>query len=200
MKLKRTKNLFRTGNLDVNEKFVKNGYIYLLRGDKKGLERGLTSFYYRQGHTLENMKIDANKMARAHVINGKTAFISATTNYKIAASFANRQKIYVVRVPLEDIFIYCDDLTRLLFEYEYLIPDIIEASEIIKTFKYDRLTPLYKYLVEELDLPISPTDLGVDDEWLKKIDYNELEMMEEFNNAGSSLDPMLEAIQKILIK
>lgn len=198
----RTHNLFDSKTMNLNDKFIKDGYIYLLRGSKKNLENGITSKLYREGKTLKNSGVTPDTMAMAHVLNGNTAFISTTTSYYVAASFSKKDTIYIVKIPINDIYVYVDDLTISLEESEYLVPDFIEEKEIVSSFKYDDLKSIYLYLKEDIGLNILPEDLNVTLDDLNKIDYEKLDLLSDFNTGGEGLlfDNLLNDIQKKIIK
>ena len=198
----RTHNLFNSKTMSVNEKFVKGGYIYLLRGCINNLEGGITSKLYREGKKLKSLSVNPESMALAHVLNGNTAFVSATTSYYTAASFSKKCSIYIVKIPVKDIFVFTNELTESLDENEYLIPDYISKDEILTSFKYDELGKIYFYLKDVIGLNILPEDLEVSIEELDRIDYDKLQRYEEFNNGGegSIFDDILGDIQKIIIK
>jgi len=182
---------------ELNPKFVKDGYIYLLRGAKNGQETGFYSREYAKKNTIESLRLDPNKVAYAQRLNGNTPFISATTDIYIAASFANYERIYVLKIPVSDVYKFESDAVGGFIdlpEEEYLIPDYISKEEIIRSFRYDKFRQIYNFLTKEIGLMITPEDLGE----MGDIDHPDMDRIEigaSFNNSASYLDPILSALQ-----
>ena len=200
----------RSKNLDIyaqkgenarklNLKFIKDGYMYLLRGARDGQANGFYSEQYSKKNTIESLKLDPNNVAYAQSMNGNTPFISATTDLYMAASFSNKQRIYILKIPVEDIYtLYQNDM---LMEEEYMIPDYISKDEIIKSFRYDRFRQIYNYLTLQVGLKITPEDLAIKDKDLSNPDMDRIELAMEFNNSGADLwDPILKVIQECYLE
>ena len=183
----------------IDEKFVKDGFMYLLRGAKKGQETGFYSREYARKNTIQSLGLDPYQTAFAQCMNGNTPFISATTDLYTAASFAKKERIYVLRIPVEDVDTFCS--VSELMEQEYMIPDFISKEEITRSFRYDKVGALYRYLTEEIGLDICPADLGATLEDIVSLDYDKLERIMDFN--GEENEPMdyyLNAIQDALLE
>ncbi len=183
----------------LNKRFIKDGYMYLLRGAKNGQDTGFYSQLYSEGKTIESEKLDPKKVASAQRIIGNTPFISATTDIYVAAGFANNNRIYVLKIPVEDVYSFCEDNTFLsLEESEYVIPDFISQEEIDRSFRYDKFKGIYHYLANEVGLDITPEDLG-EYEDLNQPNMNKIKSLQMFNNKDSFLDPALKEVQKYLL-
>lgn len=197
---KRSQHLERYADLGIdakklNSKFIKDGYIYLLRGAKHGQDSGFYSREYSNKNTLESLYLDPNSVAEAQSINGNTPFISVTTDFYMAASFSNLERIYIVKVPIEDVYTFFQNES--LREEEYMIPDYISAEEIICSFRYDKFKQIYYFLKKEIGLDINPRDLGQ----LKDIDVVDMERIKSemiFNNSASHLDCILDIFRDSL--
>ncbi len=187
----RSKNLRTDTGLILNPKFVKDGYAYLLRGAKKGQESGFYSREYARKNTIESLDLDIDILSTVHTICGDTPFISTTTDYYIAASFANKERIYIVKVPVEDVYSF--EVVTNDSESEYLIPDFISSDEIVVSFRYDKAGAIYRFLKGEVGLDLEPSDLGLVESDLTCIDYDKLQSYMDFNGDGdfSPLDPAL---------
>lgn len=182
---------------ELNQKFIKDGYMYLLRGAKNGQETGFYSAEYAKKNTIENLKLDPNKVAYAQRLNGNTPFISATTDVYTAASFANHERIYVLKIPVEDVYMFeedTDDMFLGLVEEEYMIPDYIGKEEIIRSFRYDKFKQIYNFLAKEIGLDITPSDLGERGD-IEHPDMERVELGIECNFSASYLDPILSIVQ-----
>ena len=178
----------------LNKKFIKDGYMYLLRGAKAGQETGFYSEKYAKKKTIENLRLNPNNVAYAQSMNGNTPFISATTELYTAASFAEQQRIYILKVPVEDIYTFYQN--EMLMEEEYMIPDYIAKEEIIKSFRYDKFKQIYNFLTLQVGLKITPEDLRVTAEDLSNPDIERIEFETECNNSGADIwDPILKAVQ-----
>lgn len=183
----RTKGLFKKGLSKVNEKFVKDGYIYLLRGQQRDGSEGIKSYYYeKENMTVDECYCSLEKMAFQHTINGKTPLISTTTDYMVAASWTEKKRIYIVKIPLEDIYVYEDDFSEIYGEEEYFVPDIIYKEEILKSFRYNKLKEVYEYLTKEIGLDILPEDLGIINNDKLNFDYNLFNILHKYNFAGEN--------------
>lgn len=177
----------------LNPKFIKDGYIYLLRGAKNGQETGFYSREYAKKGTIENLGLDPILVAYAQSLNGNTPFISATTDLSTAAAFSLKQRIYILRIPVEDVYtLYVEEG---LVENEIMIPDYISSEEIVNSFRFDKFRQIFGYLTEEIGLSITPEDLGETYETIKNPDMDKIERYIAFNEGASYLEPMLDALK-----
>lgn len=184
---------------NIDEKFVKDGFMYLLRGGKKGQETGFYSREYANKNTIQSLGLDPYQTAFAQCMNGNTPFISATTDLYTAAAFARKERIYVLRVPVEDVYTFCSFSE--LMEQEYMIPDFISKDEIARSFRYDKTSALYRYLTEEVGLDICPVDLGATPEEIVSLNYDKLELIMDFNGEENEpMDYFLNAIQGAVLE
>lgn len=182
---------------NLNKNFIKDGYMYLLRGALNGQESGFYSREYAKGNTIESLGMDPYDVAYAQFLNGNTPFISTTTDYYTAAAFSKKERIYIIRVKADDVYTFYQD--EGLEEKEYMIPDYISNEEIIKSFRYDKLKQIFNYLKNEIGLKITPYDLGVTEDDLEMIDTNRLNRYIAFNAGDSFLDFGLSLIQNNLL-
>lgn len=134
--------------------------MYLLRGALKGQDTGFYSQEYARRNTIESLGMDHYNVAYAQFSNGNTPFISSTTDYYTAASFSKKERIYIIKIKISDVYTFYQDET--LEEKEYMIPDYISNKEILKSFRYDKLKQIFNYLTNEIGLKISPEDLGLE--------------------------------------
>ena len=178
----------------LSDKFIKDGYAYLLRGAAFGQESGFYTIKYTDKKNIENTNANPVVAAFSQMFDGSGQFISTTTNLLTAASFANGGRIYVVRVPVEDVYSFksfCD------FEYEYLIPDYIGKDEIIGCFKFGNFKQIYDFLISQ-GLDIKPEDLGVSLEELLNPGLQHVKVLTEFNQESMFLEPLMKEMQKNL--
>lgn len=182
---------------NLNKKFIKDNYMYLLRGALNGQESGFYSQEYAKGNTIESLGMDPYDVAYAQFLNGNTPFISTTTYYYTAAAFSKKEKIYIIKVKVDDVYTFYQDES--LEEKEYMIPDYISNEEIIKSFRYDKLKQIFNYLKNEVGLEITPEDLGVTEKDLEIIDMDILNQYIAFNVGDSFLDYGLSLIQDSLL-
>lgn len=192
--LERFTTLTKNGCKDLNPKFIKDDHIYLLRGALANQETGFYSEEYANKNTIESLHLDPQGLADLHTRYGNTPFISATTDLNIAASFSNKQRIYILKMLKEHVYTFQRDFN--LLESEYYIPDYIAQEEIIRSFRYDKFKQIFNFLTIEIGLDITPEDLNVTAEELECIDKDKLEMMIEFNNGADYLDPILEQLKE----
>jgi len=195
----RSKNLERyaPNSKDLNEKFIKDGYMYLLRGAKNGQETGFYSMEYAKKNTMESLRLDPNKVAYAQKMNGNTPFISATTDIYIAATFTNYERIYVLKIPVSDVYQFGEELVNSFFdlgEKEYMIPDYISDAEIIHSFRYDKFKQIYNFLTKEVGIEITPKDLGENGD-IAHPDIERIKIGVECNFSASYLDSILSIVQ-----
>lgn len=182
---------------NLNPKFIKNGYMYLIRGAKNGQETGFYSREYSNKRTIESLGLDPQQVAYAQVINGNTPFISTTTDLYTAAAFSQKQRIYVIKIPVGDVYTFEQD--EMLLEEEYMIPDYISSSEIIRSFRYDKFKQIYEYLTKEIGLNITPQDLGITVNDLNAPNMAKIDSYIKFNNGSSGLDPFLSLVQDLMV-
>ncbi len=191
----RSKNLRKKEVIDtVDPKFVKDGYAYLLRGAKKGQESGFYSREYARRQTIESLGLDVNHLHMAHKMTGDTPFISTTTDYYIAASFSKKERIYVVKVPVEDVYVFPSEIDD---EHECLIPDFIGKDDIVGSFRYNKAGAIYRFLVDEIGLDLGLEDLGMCEEDLTCINFEKLQRYIDFNGEDevSPLDDIISSIK-----
>lgn len=162
----RTHNIYMYSPKKINESFCKNGYIYLLKGAENNYSDGLKSRFFREGIRLNNASADIEQLTFYQSIGVPTPFISMTTNYQTAASFALDGKIYVAKIPCTDVYCSSNSAADILKETEYLVPDIIYSDEIVKVFKVDDFRGIYNYLKNEIGLKIAPEDIGLSSEMI----------------------------------
>lgn len=159
LNINRTHGLFKP-NMPINEKLVKDGYIYLFRGDNSGFENGFHSKFYKKNIMLSDIQNPVEEIAELHTLDCISPFISTTARPIVAAMYSKKRNIYLLRIPLKDIYVYSDSESFDL-EQEYLVPDLISKDEIVKVFKHDEIKELYYYLVNEIGLNITPDDIGL---------------------------------------
>lgn len=159
--------------------------MYLLKGAGDGQENGFYSEQYSKKNTIESLRLNPNNVAYAQSINGNTPFISATTDLYMAAAFSNKRRIYILKIPVGDVYTFYQN--DMLMEEEYMIPDYISSNEIIKSFRYDKFRKIYYYLTLEVGLNIKPEDLAIEDKDLRNPDMDKIESETEFNNSGAEL-------------
>lgn len=179
----RTHNLYTESQKEIEKCFYKKGYIYLLKGDPEEHKDGFKSYYYLKGYRLSDTTVDIEKAAYMQTLGINSYFVSTTTDYMTAAAFSKRNKIYVIKIPVTDVYRQDNDLVRDLKEKEYLIPDCVFPYEVVASFDFNNFNSLFSYLTNEAGLDILPEDLGVTSEiFTKGIDYNQLQIIEEFNS------------------
>lgn len=160
---------------ELNKKFCKDGYMYVLRGDYRNCEGGFYTLQYScSGKNLEQLSSELSPAEAQYMLthsdtsfedenipqntaevflnrqtqSGGAPFISATTNFQIAEEFASSKdgEIYILRVKMSDIIKAVNDLG--MDEVEYLIPDFVEMSEVAEKFSYKDYTKIKEYLTE----------------------------------------------------
>lgn len=198
----RSKNLERYSNEGINAKdlnfnFIKDGYMYLLRGACNGQETGFYSRAYSNKETIESLGLDPNRVAFAQSLNGNTPFISTTTDIYVASAFSKKQRIYVIKIPIEDVYTFYKDDN--LMESEYMIPDYISSEEIIRSFRFDKFKQIYNYLTTEIGLSITPEDLGTNIEDILAANMSKIDRIMYFNESSSFLDPLLGECQNAFL-
>lgn len=181
----------------LNPKFIKDGYMYLLRGAKNGQETGFYSRLYKEKRTIETENLDIDNVAYAQQVNGNTPFISATTSLSTASAFANHERIYVLKIPVEDVYFFCE--IDGLFEEEYMIPDFVKQEEILRSFRHDKFKQIYNFLTTEIGLELTPEDLGETKETIQKPDKEKIENMIAFNEGDKWMDDLLSFFQKAMM-
>ena len=184
---------------NINDKFVKDGYMYLLKGAKKGQETGFYSREYADKNTIESLGLDPYQVAYAQSLCGNTPFISTTTDIYSAAAFARKEKIYVIKVPVSDVYTFFN--FEQLLESEYMIPDFIAKDEIVRSFRYNKVDSIYRYLTEEVGLDICPADLGATDEQIASLDYKRLDLIMAFNgDENEDIDCVFDQLRDVTLK
>jgi hypothetical protein len=164
----RTHNIYN--GRPINNNLVKDGYIYLFRGDSSG-DTYFKSRKYDKGIKLSDVKEPLDLIAKYHTEEFPTPFISLTSSVLAASMYSNMTKIYLVKIPVKDIYIYRNEISTL--EEEYLVADYISKEEIVKIFEFDQIKDIYEYLLGTIKLNIVPRDIGVPYD-----DINELKIMD----------------------
>ena len=176
------------------QKFIKDGYLYLLRGSRQGQTSGFFTYQYAnekknlEQYLKENPRMTADMLASKQSMKGRERFISTTTDITVAAEFTKLNKdnneqgsIYVIKVKPEDAFRVVSPVGLDEFwgdksqkdESEYLIPDYIKPEEILKEFKYNEYEEIYKYLKEEIGLNIKKSDIYLREDVSKQIELSD---------------------------
>jgi hypothetical protein len=150
---------------NIDPSLVKNGEIYLLRGDYSGLSsRGIYPYsFVRWLMTLDQfLEADKNSDLRDHYyfrpqtkleqymwqhsLGGCEPFVSATPNFDIARKHPNYEEnsgsVYVIKMPLDRVILnYASIVEHKGKEAEYLISDYILPDQILAEIdpkdKYD---------------------------------------------------------------
>lgn len=156
MNINRTHKIYN--NQPVNNNFVKDGYIYLFRGDSNNLS-SFSSKYYKKKIKLSNIDRPLDVIAQLHTEEFDTPFISLSSSPITAAMYSNMNTIYIVKVPLDDVYVYRNEISRL--EQEYLVADYIDKKEVIAKYRFDEIKEIYNYLKNTIKLDISPKDFGI---------------------------------------
>lgn len=164
----RTHNIYN--GRPINNNLVKDGYIYLFRGDSSG-DICFKSRKYDKGIKLSDVHEPLDLVAKYHTEEFDTPFISLTSSAIAASMYSNMTRIYLVKIPVEDIYIYRNQISTL--EEEYLVADYISKEEIVKIFEFDQIKEIYEYLLGTINLNIVPRDIGVPFD-----DINELKIMD----------------------
>lgn len=192
----RVENQIAAKNID--EKFIKDGFVYLLRGGKKGQETGFYSKEYANKNTIQSLGLDPYKTAFAQSLNGNTPFISATTDLYTALAFSRKERVYVLRVPVGDVYTFYN--FHELMEHEYMIPDFVSQNEIVRSFRYDKVKSIYRYLTEEVGLDICPEDLGTTAEDIILLNDDRLKSIMYFiGEEKEPMDILLNAVQSVIL-
>ena len=169
MNINRTHKIFN--NKEINDKLVKDGYIYLFRGDSNNLS-SFSSKFYKQGIKLSNVDRPLDILAKMHTEEYDTPFISLSSYPITASMYSNMNTIYLVKIPIEDIYVYRNTISTL--EQEYLVADYISKQEIIARYRFDEIKELYKYLKDNIKLDIVPKDIGIPVDDIKDFKINDL--------------------------
>lgn len=188
---KRSKRIKISGIQELNEKFVKDGYIYLLRGAEAGQMSGFFAYPYCQSkiNLEEYLKRystkTVEKLLEKHGEIGKGYFISATTKLPLTTKFCHKVgnesgSIYILKMKPEDVyrlpphkleflptFMNAEDFN----EEEYVTPDYIMPNELVEEFEYTDYIGVYKYLTEVIGLKITLQDIGFSESIEKEKDY-----------------------------
>lgn len=186
----RSKNIKISEVKEPNEKFIKDGYIYLFRGAEAGQMSGFFAYPYCQSklnleeYCQRNPHITSNTMLEKQGQLGKGYFISATTKLPLTTKFCHKVgnesgSIYVLKIKIENVyrlpphkpeflpnFINAEDFN----EEEYIVSDYIMPNEIIGEFEYTDYMGVYRYLTEVIGLKITPQDIGFSEDIEKEKD------------------------------
>ena len=177
---KRSKSIILPRTREPNKRFVKDGYLYLLRGAEYGQMSGFFSYLYCQlklnleEYCKKNVNLTPIHILEKHSEMGKGYFISATTKLPTTTKFAHRVgekngSIYILKLKPNEVFAL--ETHKPLFvpnfmdletfnEEEYVIPDYVMPSEILKEFEYTDYSGVFRYLTETIGLDITPQDVG----------------------------------------
>lgn len=159
----RTHNINKYSPKEINRKFCKDGFVYLLKGSSSIHPDGYKSILFqRTGIRLQDeTNIDIKQASFDQSIGIPSYFISLTTDYATAVKFANSSngRINVLKLPYDDVCVADNSISNQLKESEYLVPDFICPDEIIKSFEEDDLVGLFKYLSNEIGLEINVKDI-----------------------------------------
>lgn len=194
-------NRLKMNNLeDIDEKFLKDGYIYLFRGTRKGQRSGFYTYTYSKSkknveQVLEqNPQLKADDLAKKQSLRGRGAFISATTKLNIALSFSKFNKttnqvgsIYVIKMRPEEVYKKHSPIQDFLeivethkgefedkVESEYLIPDFVKPEEIIAEFDCRDIRGIYNFMRNDIGLNISLDDICIDSQIIENPELLEL--------------------------
>lgn len=195
---KRSKHITLSQTQKLNSKFVKDNFIYLLRGAEVGQMSGFFSYQYcRTKLNLEqycqaNPLFTPNTAFNEHSQIGQGYFISATTKLPLTTKFCHKVgnqsgSIYILKVPVNEVFRLLPHKPAFLppfinpedfNEEEYVIPDYIMPNELLKEFEYTDYLGVFQYLTKNIGLHITPQDVGFSesieqekDHYLKEGDF-----------------------------
>lgn len=223
----RSKNLKLNKVHPHNSKFIKDGYLYLLRGSRKGQMSGFFTYPYSkekknvEQYLRENPSEIADILASRQSMKGRERFISTTTDITVAAEFSRLDldknisgSIYVLKIKPEDVFRIMSPVALDKFyglegfrdESEYLIPDFVRPEEIIKEFRYNDYIGIYEYLKNEIGLDIKKSDIVLkenieDQPELSDRHLNQLRKLNDLNNKiwkGNTNNDNISRMAKIL--
>ena len=170
----RTHNLLNNSLL-IKKQLIHNGYIYLFRGDKPGYT-DFKSKLYAKGKKIKSVGKSLDELARLHTEEYESPYISTSTSVITAALYSNKNKIYIVKIPAEDIYIYKSLISDL--EKEYLVPDLISKDEIVEVFNHDEIYEIYNFLTKKIGLKITPNDIGIPVDNINQFDLIDLYRLE----------------------
>lgn len=176
----RSTNIKISGSTKLNEKFVKDGFIYLFRGAEAGQMSGFFSHLYCQSklnleeYCKRNPNITLDDMLEEHGQIGKGYFISATTKLPLTTKFCHKignesGSIYILKMKLENVYRLPPNKPEFLpnfinaeefNEEEYVVPDYVMPNELIREFEYTDYIGVYRYLTDVIGLKITPQDIG----------------------------------------
>lgn len=202
----RSKNLLFKEPLEPNDKFIKDGYIYLFKAGPKDQQIGFFSYSYVRNvsNISEKIKERPNntleKIYYEQSTNGnKGAFILATTNLFRAEQSASKYddgRVYVIKVKVEDVYKTFHESIGLHLDLpwgeinnEYLIPDCIYPDEICEEFRQYEYIKIFDYLIDKIGLRLKPEDIGLP-EVSERIEKMDKKLSEENKNIsfGNSSD------------
>lgn len=193
----RSKNIKLSGTQKPNEKFIKDGFIYLLRGAEHGQMSGFFAYPYCQyklnleEYCKRNPGFTPNVALDRHSQIGKGYFISATTKLPLTTKFCHKVgnktgSIYILKIRIDEVYrlkahtipFIPDFIEQEEFnEEEYVIPDYIMPNELLKEFEYTDYIGVYNYLTEVIGLNITPQDIG----FLRNIEQEKDKLIKEGN-------------------
>lgn len=181
-------------NLDkLEEKFIKDGYIYFFRGTRKGQKSGFYAYEYGKNKKnlqqilKKNPQLKIEDLTEEQSMKGRGYFISATTKLGAALSFSkfNPQtgsagSIYIIKMKPEEVYKTIPPIKQFLDsierykgenegndEREYLIPDFVKPEEIVAEFDCRDLNGICNFIKNDIGLDVTLDDLGIDQEILE---------------------------------
>lgn len=169
-----------SGTQKPNPKFIRDGFIYLLRGAEAGQMSGFFAYPYcqlrmnLQEYCRRNPHLTPNSMLEKHSQIGKGYFISATTKLPLTTKFCHKVgdkagSVYILKMKPEEVYRlkpHKPDLVPQFMdlqefnEEEYIIPDYVVPNELVKEFEYTDYRGVFQYLKEVIGLNITPQDVG----------------------------------------
>lgn len=177
---KRSKKIKISGVQEPNEKFIKDGFIYLFRGAEAGQMSGFFAYPYCQSklnleeYCKRNPCTTPDDILEEHGQIGNGYFISATTKLPLTTKFCYKVgdksgSIYILKMKLEEIYRLPPHKPKFLPDFinaenfneeEYVIPDYVMPNELVEEFEYTDYMGVYRYLTEVIGLKITPQDIG----------------------------------------
>lgn len=176
----RSKKIKISGVQEPNEKFIKDGFIYLFRGAEAGQMSGFFAYSYCQlklnleEYCKRNPNTTPDAILEEYSQIGKGYFISATTKLPLTTKFCHKTgngsgSIYILKMKLENIYRLTPNKPEFLPDFinpedfneeEYVVPDYVMPNELLEEFEYTDYMGVYKYLTEVIGLKITPQDIG----------------------------------------
>jgi len=150
---------------NLNPKFVKDGFVYLLRGDHPNLDKkGFYARTYGYGKLSTKQLAEqlsgssdnkAEQLAYLQSAKGGSSFISTTTSIPCAeagtgnvpdAAEQLQYEVYILKIPI-DSAINSNTANHFgMEEDEVLVPDYISKDEIVAKFPRGKTEEVYQYL------------------------------------------------------